>query len=116
VKLTVDSNEPLEDALRVVGSLYGVRLVVAEDGPDASASTRVSSRTPKKRSATTKPRRRGSAIVHARPRKSPTPATGPAGVPTTADIRSWARHTGLPVNGRGRVPATVLTAYHDAHQ
>ena len=115
MKLTVDSNEPLEDALRVVGSLYGVRIVVAEDVPDASASTRASSRAPKQRSATTKPPRRNGVVAHPR-RKSPTPATKSAGVPTSADIRSWARHTGLPVNGRGRVPATVLTAYHDAHQ
>ena len=115
MKLTVDSNEPLQDALRVVGSLYGVRLVVA-DAPDASASTQRSSRTPKKRSATTKPRRGNGVVANPRPRKSPTPTTGPAGVPTTADIRSWARDTGLPVNGRGRVSATVLTAYHDAHQ
>jgi hypothetical protein len=36
LKLTLDSSEPLEDAMRVLGAFYGVTLVVSNDEPDAS--------------------------------------------------------------------------------
>ena len=116
MKLTVDSNEPLEDAIRVVGALYGVTLVVARDGLEGSKPTQLGSSKPKKRSATTKPRRRADVAAHAGSRKAQTTTAGSAGTPSSADIRSWARHTGLSVRGRGRVPASVLTAYQDAHK
>src|SRR4051812_19146196 len=47
LKVTVDSSEPLEDAIRVVGALYGVRLRLVEDGQETSKPTH---------QATTKPR------------------------------------------------------------
>jgi hypothetical protein len=116
VKLTVDSNEPLEDAIRVVGALYGVTLVVAREGLEGMKPTQPSSSKPKKRSATTKPRRRAGVAAHAGSRKAQTTPAGSASTPSSADIRSWAQHTGLSVRGRGRVPASVLTAYQDAHK
>ena len=119
MKLTVDSSEPLEDAIRVVGALYGVTLVVARDGLEGSKPTQLGSRRPKQRSATTKPRGRAGVAAHAESRKAQTTtagSAGSAGAPSSADIRSWARHTGLSVRGRGRVPASVLTAYQDAHK
>jgi hypothetical protein len=76
LKLTVDSNEPLEDAIRVVGSLYGVTLVVAGEGHQTNEPTRLSSRKPKKRSARTVPRSRAVVVTDARSRTSvPGPGT-----------------------------------------
>jgi hypothetical protein len=115
VKLTVDSNEPLEDAIRVVGSLYGVTLVVSKDTLEAGESTRRSSTKPSKRSSSTKPRRRAG-VAQASSRKSRTRAAGSPGAPSTADVRSWARQAGLSVSDRGRVPASVMAAYLDTHQ
>src|SRR4051812_32567107 len=103
LKLTVDSSEPLEDALRVVGALYGVTLVVSQDAGAASPRTEAPTAKPKKRSLGAKPRtRKGSATTGSGSR---TRSAGSAGVASTADVRSWARHTGLAVSSRGRVPA-----------
>lgn len=41
MQLTLDSEEPLEHALRVVGALYGVQLTVVEDDEDDSSGDRV---------------------------------------------------------------------------
>src|SRR3954447_19861618 len=73
VRLTVDSNEPLEDTIRVVGSLYGVTLVVSKDGREAGQPTRRS--TPDKRSPSDQPRRRAR-VPEASSRKSATAAAG----------------------------------------
>ncbi|MDA8275197.1 MAG: Lsr2 family protein [Actinomycetota bacterium] len=35
--------------------------------------------------------------------------------PTAADIRAWARAAGFEVSDRGRIPASMLDAYWDAH-
>jgi len=43
---------------------------------------------------------------------TPTPA-GPE--PSAAELRTWARQAGLPVPDRGRIPATVRTAWHQTH-
>jgi hypothetical protein len=112
VRLTVDSNEPLEDAIRVVGSLYGVTLVVSDDGREVGRPTRRS--TADELSASDRPRRRAR-VSKANSRKSAPAAAGADGAASNADIRSWARHRGLAVNGRGRVPASVMKAYRQAH-
>src|SRR4051794_20371794 len=113
VKLTVDSSEPLEDAIRVIGSLYGVTLVVSEDGREAGEPIRGST-TSKKRSVSDKPRS-GVRVPGASSSKSATAVAGSDGPASNADIRSWARHAGLAVNGRGRVPASVMAEYREAH-
>jgi hypothetical protein len=33
----------------------------------------------------------------------------------TADIRAWAKDQGIHINGRGRIPASVVKEYEDAH-
>jgi hypothetical protein len=33
----------------------------------------------------------------------------------TAQIRTWAKEQGLPVNERGRIPATIVAQYEAAH-
>lgn len=37
------------------------------------------------------------------------------GNPDTAKIREWAMKSGYEINGRGRIPATVVGAYEKAH-
>jgi hypothetical protein len=44
----------------------------------------------------------------------PTPAPS-TGSPSNSELRSWARENGVAVSDRGRVPASVLTAYRNAH-
>ena len=95
LRLTVDSSEPLEDAIRVLGALYGVTLVVSNEGPGAPTSTQQ-----------LKPRAK---------RVATKPQTRAAGTASNAEVRSWARHAGLAVSDRGRLPASVMTAYRSAH-
>jgi hypothetical protein len=51
----------------------------------------------------------------------PTPATKPSRGPARTDreqthaIREWARSNGHRVSERGRIPASVVEAYHSAH-
>jgi hypothetical protein len=33
----------------------------------------------------------------------------------TADVRSWAKDHGIPINERGRIPASVVKEYEAAH-
>lgn len=33
----------------------------------------------------------------------------------TADIRAWAKDHGVHINGRGRIPASVVKEYEEAH-
>jgi len=122
LKLTLDSSEPLEDAMRVVGALYGVTLVLPTDDQDASTPARkqASKTTTSKRTA----RRKPSAAKATRPvapasdvdaaQTKQRTARVSAGSPSNADIRSWARENGLTVSDRGRVPASVATAYRNA--
>jgi hypothetical protein len=116
LKVTVDSSEPLEDAIRVLGALYRVTLVVAEDGQEAGRAAQQRVTKPRKRSASTRPRT-GAGVGDAgagKPRRAR--AARSMGAPSNAEVRSWARQTGLTVSERGRVPASVLTAYRNAHQ
>jgi hypothetical protein len=122
LKLTLDSSEPLEDAMRVLGALYGVTMVLSTDEEDASKTARENGRKPA--SSKTTARRKPSAARQARPvapatdahAAQSTQATAPrsAGSPSNAEVRSWARQNGLTVSDRGRVPASVLTAYRNA--
>jgi Lsr2 len=34
----------------------------------------------------------------------------------SAQIRAWAKHTGIPVSDRGRIPAEVITKYEADHR
>jgi hypothetical protein len=135
LKLSLDSSEPLQDAIRVVGALYGVTLVVAPEASEPDQPTEsielsapdqpvdageriepAGSGTASRRSSPAKRRRsrsRGSA-----PRSAATVEEGnaaePLPAPTNAEVRSWARENGVTVNDRGRVPASVLAAYRNA--
>lgn len=110
MKISIDSSEPLEDVLRVLGAVYGVTLKVTAEGADAT------------RSAT------GGSARGGRPRASSTrrqPSRGRRGVrrgsvngrapASQAQVRSWARENGHTVSDRGRLPAAVLAAYQAAN-
>ena len=108
MKLTVDSSEPLEDAMRVLGALYGVTLVVSSEVPDARRPAQNSTGKRRKRSTATKPRT-GAPAADA-------DAGELAGSPSNAEVRAWARQSGVSTRDRGRVPASVLKEYRNAHQ
>jgi hypothetical protein len=117
VKVTIDSSEPLDDAIRVLGALYDVTLVVSPSVADSSseAQERVAARVVR---AGARPPRRAAAKERAvrtpkgrggRARKNAAPVE-------TAELRSWARDNGYAVSDRGRVAASVVQAYDAAHQ
>lgn len=120
MKLTVDSTEPLEDVLRVLGALYGVELVIGtertdmryETGPGQSGRTTKRSRT--RRSPVTRARGERS-----RAQRTTATATGnssrSAGRASNAEVRAWAQRSGIRVSDRGRIPASVMDAYAQAH-
>ena len=109
MQLTIDSNEPLERVLDVVGSLYGVRLAVSSDPPDAIAVA--GSRSPRRTAPRDRPSRsRGTAVPVRAHRSRPTGST--TSPPDSATLRRWAQANGHPVKDRGRIPASVIAAYH----
>jgi hypothetical protein len=115
MRLTLDSSEPLEDAIHVLGALYGVTLVVSTDAPETRTMTQQST-APANRSASEQ-QRTGAAVAGAVVGKSRRPSRSRSAPDVSnADVRSWARETGLTVSERGRVPASVMTAYRSAHQ
>jgi len=108
MQLTIDSNEPLERVLVVVGSLYGVRLAVSAEAPAAPVAAGSRSRrgaAPKARPA----RSRGSAVPARSHRSRPVATTS---APDSATLRRWAQANGVAVKDRGRIPASVVAAYH----
>ncbi len=94
MKLTIDSSEPLDRVLEVIGSLYGVELAVIGDRGRPE---------PPEHAATAKPRP-SSARGAVRRERSAQPVN-------VAEVRAWARSNGHVVNDRGRLPATVVDAY-----
>ncbi len=108
VKVTIDSSEPLEDTLRVVGAMYRVNLVVAaapaaETGGDtfvAASRTSATSAAPRKKRRPSK-RTRGSG------QRTGAPVSN-------AELRSWAKQHGYAVADRGRLPRAVVDAYRAA--
>ena len=106
MKVTIDSNEPLQDALRVIGAVYDVQLTVAEPSTAAPHQPPGHSRRPASPDIARPPRRS--------PRKATSKRASTPASPTTAELRDWARLNGHQVNDRGRVPAAVSTAYQEA--
>jgi hypothetical protein len=110
MQVTIDSRDPLDKALRLVGSLFGVSLTVesgVEAAPVADTST---GRRERKRAEPQRGRGgrggRGGAAATPRPRKTAVSTT-----PDLAAVRTWAREQGLQVSDRGRVSNAVLEAY-----
>ena len=112
VKISIDTNEPLEAVLRVVGAAYDVSLSVApaEVTEDESArSGRLRGRSPRS-GQSRRAARNGSNGSNGRSRSAKDRAKV-----SNAELRSWARENGHTVNDRGRVPAAVMAAYRQAH-
>ncbi len=103
MKVTLYSSDSLEDALRLVGALYGVSLQVGAADPTATPAATP----PAAPAARTRSRGRSAAAVAA-PRKR---AARAAVSTPTADLRRWARAQGYQVNDRGPLPADVLAAH-----
>ncbi len=112
MQLTIDSTEPLESVLAVLGSVYQVQLTAnsRSAAPTASAPgpTAKSIRGTRRPGGTAKSST-GTAGGVRRGRSKPS-----AAVDSTA-VRAWAREHDVAVSGRGRIPASLLTAYRDAH-
>jgi hypothetical protein len=101
VQVTIDSNDSLEHALRVVGSLYGVELTVAAAAENVSEETAPEPRRPARKSpAGARAKRRSR-----RPSEDEVPAAD------LAAVRTWARDNGFQVSDRGRVSNAILEAY-----
>jgi hypothetical protein len=138
VRVTIDSTEPLDEVVRVLGAMYGVTLVVSESEPQslpsptpdldagtASPATEAETAAPSSTADATAETPSQAAVPETmKPRrKRPSPGGGRASrarktVPNgagNAQIRSWARENGYTVSERGRVPATIVAAYRDAH-
>ena len=115
MKITIDSSEPLESAIRVLGAMYDVTLTVATDAsspapkskaPGKPASSRASRRGEVAKTA-------AAAVSSRQPRRA---SKATANAVSASELRSWARANGYDVSSHGRVPAAVATAYRDAHQ
>ena len=115
MKVTIDSSEPLADALRVIGALYKVSLSQVDEGRsvDNSGTTRRSAR----------PKASGNGSRRTTARKSPKAATArqttaakrPGRVASSSEIRTWALANGQTVSSRGTLPGAVKDAYAAAH-
>ena len=84
MQLTIDSSQPLEDVLRVVGAMYQVDLSV----PPGNGNN--SQRTLRQRRASSARRKK---------------------LPTTAEVRAWALSEGYEVGSKGRIADSVVDAY-----
>ena len=113
MRISIDSTEPLEDVIRVVGAMYDVTLTVATTNDIAEAPP-----------ARTRGGRGGNRTVEAKASRGRSSSRGRAGnrgqsderlaKVSNDDLRSWARENGHNVSDRGRIPAAVVTAYLEA--
>jgi hypothetical protein len=108
VKISIDSNEPLEDVLRVVGAAYDVTLSVAPGETTEGKAARF------ERSRGRLPRSGQGRETSRKGSDGPSRSTKHRLKVTNAELRSWARENGHAVNDRGRVPAAVIAAYRQA--
>lgn len=115
MKVTIDSSESLESAIRVLGAMYDVTLTVAGQASSPASKTGPTGKAGASQSA----KRGGAAKAPATAvstkrsmRRSPTSAKSVS----ASELRSWARANGYDVGSYGRVPAAVATAYREAHQ
>ena len=107
MRVSIDSTEPVEQVIRVIEALYGVKLTVATAngaapaGPAAAGERRRGTRTTGNRATRTS----GNGRVRSKKRVETV---------SNAELRSWARKNGHAVRDRGRIPAAVSAAYYEA--
>lgn len=109
MKISFDSNDALQDVIRVVEAAYGVSLQVGEADTEAKAAPKAA---PRQRSGRGRkggrPASKSSAPAR-RGRRAAKRSVSPS------QIREWAREQGHTVSATGRIPAAVVTAYQEAH-
>jgi len=103
VRITIDSSDALDDALRVVGALYGVTI-----SADEAASVDGASAEPAGRPEIVAP---SPAPSRGKARRSRVSGSKRSSMSDMAVVRSWAREHGHRVSDRGRVSKAVLDAY-----
>ena len=113
MRISIDSTEPLEDVIRVVGAMYDVTLTVAATNDTAVAvQARTSAARDGNRTAKGKASRgRGTGRSRAGSRGQSDRRLAKV---SNHDLRSWARENGYTVSDRGRIPAAVVTGYRKA--
>ena len=111
MKVTIDSSEPLDDALRVLGAVYNVQLAVT--GPLLATIDTALPRATKAAAATNKPVAAASGTTRGRHTRNTAPPSGKN--PSSKELRAWAQANGHHVSGRGRVPSPLMDAYRSAH-
>jgi hypothetical protein len=124
MKVTIDSSESLESAIRVLGAMYDVTLTVATDTATPGAKSRPTGKArssrASKRSAAAKASEgtEGTEATAAAvaTKRSPRSSKSTDKSVSASELRSWARANGYEVGNYGRVPGTVATAYREAHQ
>lgn len=102
MQVTIDSSEPLERVLRVVGALYNVTLSVAEDG---------AGRAPQVVASAARPGRRAAKVTKAPAGRRGRGTRAKAAAVDAAAVRQWARERGLAVSRRGPLPRGVVDEY-----
>jgi hypothetical protein len=120
VRLTIDSNDNIDQVLQAVSALFGVAVTT---GGDTSGDTSGSS------SAPAAPARRGAKTAKAAKTAKTAPAnrgggrgrtTGGARAsrsrPDSGAVREWAKQNGFDVSDRGRIPSRVISAYQEANR
>jgi hypothetical protein len=101
VQLTIDSADPLEHVLKVVGSLYGTELTLASNSAASAAAT--AAKTP------ARGRKRNTSTRTAKDKRAAGRTAG------ASDVRAWARAQGQVISTRGPIAADVKRAYAAAH-
>jgi hypothetical protein len=122
MRLTIDSTEPLDEVIKVLGAMYGVTLVISNaetgtapppvadiDTPPPAAEDKTAPLSSPAAEETPTPRRK-------RPSRRRAPRAGRTARDRVdnAAIRAWARENGYTVSDRGRVPAIIVAAYREA--
>ena len=106
MRITIDTSDPLEHSLRVLGAVYDVQLTVAGHAEATASAPPDSDGSAVKLSG--QAQRRG---ARANKTGSPRQRSRVGGKPDTATMRQWAREHGLQVPDRGRIPKEITRAY-----
>lgn len=114
--VTIDSAEPLESVLAVLGSVYQVQLQVASLASDPVTAA-VDDHSPKPAQAAKgakAPRVSKPAKAAKTAGRSGSKRHGSAALIDAAVVRAWAREHDMAVSVRGQLPGSVVAAYRAA--
>jgi hypothetical protein len=115
MKVTIDSSETLESAIRVLGAMYDVTLTVAGEASSPAPKSGPTGKAVASRSAKRGGAAKAAASAVTTKRSLRGSKTSGKSV-SASELRSWARANGYDVGSYGRVPAAVATAYREAHK